>query len=84
MSTTATAAEALSQPIALRFIHLEKSDPPAALPSTTLKPTRPEEEHPDTEGDQRVGDIDDLRRPVWSDAPENARGSLAGALDQPG
>lgn len=83
MSTTATAAEALSQPIALQFIHLEKSDPPAARPSTTLEPTRPEEERPDTEGDRQVGDIDDLPRPDWNDAPANARGSLAGPLDQP-
>jgi hypothetical protein len=83
MSTTAIAAEALSQPIAVQRIQLEKSDPPAARPSTTLDPTRPEEERPDTEGDRRVGDIDDLPRPDWNDTPENARSSLAGALDQP-
>jgi len=49
---------------------LEKSDPPSAHLSTTLEPTRPEEEHPDTDGDRRVGDIDDLPRPDWSITPE--------------
>jgi hypothetical protein len=48
---------------------LEKSDPPSAHPSTTLEPTRPEE-RPDTDGDRRVGDIDDLPRPDWNIAPE--------------
>jgi hypothetical protein len=49
---------------------LEKSDPPSAHPSTTVEPTRPEEERPDTDGDRRVGDIDDLPRPEWNIAPE--------------
>ena len=49
---------------------LEKPDPPSAHPNTTLEPTRPEEQRPDTDGDQRVGDIDDLPRPDWHDAPE--------------
>jgi len=67
MSTTAIAADAVSEPIAVPI-----SEPP-----------RPEEERPHTDGDRRVGDIDDLPRPDWNDAPENARGSLAAALDQP-
>lgn len=49
---------------------LEKSDPPSAHPSTTSQSTRPEEERPDTDGDRRVGDIDDLPRPDWHDAAE--------------
>jgi hypothetical protein len=47
--------------------NLEDPDPPSQDPSTTLEPPRqeerPEEERPDTEGDRRVGDIDDLPRP---------------------
>jgi len=58
MSTTNIAAEP------------EKSDLPSAHPSTTLEPTRPDEEHPERGGDPQVGDIDDLPRPDWNDAPE--------------
>ena len=54
MSATAIDADAVPEPIV----------DPTARPSTTLEP-RPEEERPDTEGDQRVGDIDDLPRPGW-------------------
>ena len=72
MSNTATDADALDEPIAA-------PDPPAARPSTTLEPTRPEEERPDTE----VGDIDDLPRPDWNDAPENASRSLWEPVDRP-
>ena len=71
MSTTANAADT------------EKSDRPAARPEPTLEPTRPEDERPDTEGDRRVGDIDDLPRPDWNDTPENARRSLREPVDRP-
>jgi len=49
---------------------LEKSDPSSPHPSTTFEPARPEEERADTDGDRQVGDIDDLPRPDWKDAPE--------------
>lgn len=68
MSTTATTADTVSRPI--------------ADPADDKEPTHPEEKRPDTDGDRRVGDIDDLPRPEWNDAPENASRSLAGALDQ--
>jgi hypothetical protein len=63
MPTTPIAADTVSQPI--------------AEPSDDKQPPRPEDQRPGTDGDRRVGDIDDLPRPDWNDAPEDARGSLA-------
>jgi hypothetical protein len=65
MSTTAIAAEAVSQAIALpaAVVNLRNPDHASTRLNTPLEPPRREEQQ---DPDDQRGDIDDLPRPRWT------------------